>query len=1373
MALVAVENCEDRSAVDDLRLAIERAAARARTSTAAVIQQLTASSVPEAKWIEYFTERGNPYYYNDATGESRWELPVPESLGLTLDIYDSLSNDSGITKVHERRTSQAYNHEEQLARVHVDKEESEVDDSTLARDSANEESGGTIGAPLLGAINAIVQHAEENEEEIAVRESYEARISLAARAMVTAVFEKCLDAYVSKCVQCQRQKAKAAQSLLLKTSHADYRLNKKAIPPKSRALAALEIGFSDELGDEDSETDSVILRQRRRQSVAQSQRSEQEARELKAKAKERKDILEHDTGLDDDLDDRRMSRYIERKFAELHAGGRFLRRLNMVECDLGDGYVHQLARALANSAVSHLELGSNKITCVGAVALSACAHTCLSLRIMHLNNNDIGDEGVTALCDKFFGVASKASSGFANDAKKGKALLTLLNLTSNPSSARAAKTVATALTLHGCQLKTLRLGGAGLAKAAFKPNGEAARAISEVVPGNRGAVLIAAALLAPSCSDGNRAQACLTSLSLVHCGIGRDGARAIAAALYCEPPLLHLDLTDNPLEGPGIGSLELRSLQTKGIFACDFGDPSAPHECQALEDIRVGGLNLVPDGGVVALARALEATSTLQSVVKADDVPVQRYLQVFACRALPNLWKRRRELGADACFMRAWLLKVSVALGLSIPSHGSAIAIAQMDFAKRHSDPHAGSHVEDSVTELGGMRFEAHDSAETISRRQQAKLDNSTTCKQWCEFITQVGALWPPENLRKLLHSANLCREAILPHLDKGGLLEAEVPGNATWHELTRARLMLKVYLNALQEKVDSAQTKVAAARSKTATARTQASASRELRKQMQANSPNLADQQKELHAAVIKARLDTLRAKSEDSHVRQEIARAKSRQTALLRGAAFLVADTVRYAAELKGEVAVQALRNNSVTKNGNCKEAQESQFPMRSDEACTPPPDISEEAYSDISKPAAKTSYSKTKIAAEEAAMLELSAKLRLETLKTACNATNRLESRVREALESALKTEHRLSSNLKVVSELQRAGTFEQENDERQLELTLRVAQNEACEIEEEAKALCTVAGQLEAYLLKLEKAIQLSQTQMMQELIAVPTGLQAIDHAQYEAGCEQLRASAAFAAAEAALSRCKTPREQALCLAQRAVASAQHADASTRAEESRLDAIAFQLSNHDIVTITMLEHNKDSVNAIKPTGDALAASFNIATVRLLIAAEQRQKEATNRHLQLVAQRKRCRAEAQRKLKALKKLSPRSQFSDIERRIEAVRKHGYPKTEERIALLRRLRELKAAAKRAVRKQQRETLEAERRKAIFAADGRVALSPSDAITPDIHVSEEEPAPAPALEPESETTIGSGPELQLAAQFVQKPHTGLTVHHGKYKAAL
>ena len=50
-----------------MQLELERAAARAKTTVTQIVEQLHASAPPEAEWIEYFTEGGRPYYYNEAS----------------------------------------------------------------------------------------------------------------------------------------------------------------------------------------------------------------------------------------------------------------------------------------------------------------------------------------------------------------------------------------------------------------------------------------------------------------------------------------------------------------------------------------------------------------------------------------------------------------------------------------------------------------------------------------------------------------------------------------------------------------------------------------------------------------------------------------------------------------------------------------------------------------------------------------------------------------------------------------------------------------------------------------------------------------------------------------------------------------------------------------------------------------------------------------------------------------------------------------------------------------------------------------------------------------------------------------------------------
>ena len=46
-----------------------------------------------AVWTEYFDEENTPFYVNEATGETRWQLPRPEELGLELALDALLCDD--------------------------------------------------------------------------------------------------------------------------------------------------------------------------------------------------------------------------------------------------------------------------------------------------------------------------------------------------------------------------------------------------------------------------------------------------------------------------------------------------------------------------------------------------------------------------------------------------------------------------------------------------------------------------------------------------------------------------------------------------------------------------------------------------------------------------------------------------------------------------------------------------------------------------------------------------------------------------------------------------------------------------------------------------------------------------------------------------------------------------------------------------------------------------------------------------------------------------------------------------------------------------------------------------------------------------------
>ena len=72
-----------------LRLQLERAAAREGTSTGAILERLEEYAPARAVWTEYLTKR-TPFYVNEATGETRWQLPRPEGPGLELALDETL-----------------------------------------------------------------------------------------------------------------------------------------------------------------------------------------------------------------------------------------------------------------------------------------------------------------------------------------------------------------------------------------------------------------------------------------------------------------------------------------------------------------------------------------------------------------------------------------------------------------------------------------------------------------------------------------------------------------------------------------------------------------------------------------------------------------------------------------------------------------------------------------------------------------------------------------------------------------------------------------------------------------------------------------------------------------------------------------------------------------------------------------------------------------------------------------------------------------------------------------------------------------------------------------------------------------------------------
>ena len=176
--------------------------------------------------------------------------------------------------------------------------------------------------------------------------------------------------------------------------------------------------------------------------------------------------------------------------------------------------------------------------------------------------------------------------------------------------------------------------------------------------GATGACLLAGALLLAPATLLKRGHPGLETLALCRSGVGAKGARALAAALFCEPALTQLDLSGNALEGAGIGrkvkekpsASRARRRRRNLLFRRDER-PVSTDSCggghafqrwrreHVISQVLRVGLQEPPAppplastpasaenrrGGLASLARALEATTTLRRLVHDDDA-VARY----------------------------------------------------------------------------------------------------------------------------------------------------------------------------------------------------------------------------------------------------------------------------------------------------------------------------------------------------------------------------------------------------------------------------------------------------------------------------------------------------------------------------------------------------------------------------------------------------------------------------------------------------------------------------------------------------------------------------------------------------------------------------
>ena len=270
-----------------MKLELERAAARAKTTTQAIVEQLHASAPPEAEWIEYFTEQGRPYYYNEQSGESRWQCPVPEQMGLTMDLAAQLhSGDlldlelvaAGVEGSLRRRGRDDDDEEsEEGGRVGF-ADEGSFDGSLRSAQSAGsslkswtpsmrltpgllaERERMMEGAGDMASRTSATRQArdqvlidEAKEAELGLQEAQDARIALIAREFWAGVRDESIKLRINNWIVRRREDHEREMREMHKYQKAEYRMNKgeRKVETFATMLAAA--------AEEDETVDDVSL----------------------------------------------------------------------------------------------------------------------------------------------------------------------------------------------------------------------------------------------------------------------------------------------------------------------------------------------------------------------------------------------------------------------------------------------------------------------------------------------------------------------------------------------------------------------------------------------------------------------------------------------------------------------------------------------------------------------------------------------------------------------------------------------------------------------------------------------------------------------------------------------------------------------------------------------------------------------------------------------------------------------------------------------------------------------------------------------------------------------------------------------------------
>ncbi|KAJ1445362.1 hypothetical protein M885DRAFT_626247 [Pelagophyceae sp. CCMP2097] len=1262
-----------------LLIELERAAARAGTSTSVVLEQLALQSTHAAEWVECWDDSEQCYYYyNEGSGESRWELPVPETLGLTVgpESFAHYESDGhAAAAALEDAPADEAQHEEEAEIGGDDDDDDDGPPSPQGERRLALAPGGSTRRRRVGG--EARDESELTESEAAVRL---ACIALAARECVGAATEAAVQSVCGKWLD-ERRRAWGLKQGLTRRSKAAFRQT-----AQRREVFAIENYFQKAEDDEDTDTASIARRNGEASLREACARRESEAREAE-------DAADASGPLGADADAAvALAQHLDATHAGLRGGA--LRCVDVSDCSLGDdcvdGGVSLLASALAGSSASVVDAQFNGIGSDGAALIAKALKQCTALHEVHLGCNDIGDRGVQALCEALLTPIT---------------VLSALNLAANPVSCHGAFVVARHVADKRISLTTLRLGGAPPSKRAFQRNGLDAVQAAAVVLGDAGAAVLAAALLA----NGG-----LTSLALTHAGIGAKGAFALAAALLCEPALKYLDLSGNPLEGAALaGPLPRRvKMMARSRDRLDNKRP-APAEGRAPPATVLAHWR---ESGVAALGLALEATSTLKAITVTTDVAASEWLDGLRASAPPADWARRTTLGAYAAAAREWLVAVGAQLKFHLPAvptrlesgvaaaGGDARGASQAGAPLRDALRFQTAPESDADDDDDGQDLPAPLGTSQRSRRQGLLAASAPRVGDdgdfdddalWRDMVATVDASWPPRSYR--LHVEGDAATAFADLLWLAVKREV-APAGAEWSDFEKVAALGDVDLEQRRDRAAAADAVVKAAALAAADARLRHADRVVSRTASQKSRDEARCAVRIALAAAVDCALQSAVEALSDLRARAlaHTSAARDRQAAQLRAAS----DTARAAGKVEAKriadvhAAQQDLDRRRAAAGGTAA-------------LCLA------DAHVVAAMRMLQEADALRRSASDVCGAARFGQALMQEAKALAFDEAARLRDRVATSSEADRQARSMLEAH---DGDTRAATALDAAEDAAYRRKTLDAEQFEQL-ARDTAAARAAEAVCLEAYIRTLRAAASARRPAALRRLLLpMPCGAEPLDDELVAArrglrGAEAGLAAATAMAADAALARGARGRASSDLSDTGVIAARQRLEAALgRLEEAQYDATALAMAFLPAVTASLRQRGGGLVRALRPDGVALSVGFKVEVVRALAQESVAAVAAQQAAAAAVLAEGMKRAEVAAVLKSLDQRSPRTQLTIIK-----VRSHELKNADRDGG--RELHRLRRKANKAT-----EVLRAERRGRRGARDTRRLAAHTDA-----------PAPAPA----------------------------------------